>query len=279
MKTAAVIKVIVWSVVALLLVGLFLSIHFTVGPDFTNILPGWNGAEMKVLREQSFPVDNIDSIDLKWSSGTVYVLPTDGNQIIVTEKANRELAESEMLQITIENGKINMEQGTRISRFFIFSFGYSQVNEIRLPEKQYNELKTRMSSGKLVVDRLNSNRVNVGLTSGLVELIAVQADDVLVDMTSGKVDIEGNFDDIFVEATSGVVNIESEQAPTAIFVDITSGKTVISIPENDGFTLGKNITSGTFESDFEIDDFGRYKDGKNKYRINMTSGTVELKRK
>jgi len=279
MKTAAVVKIVIWSVVALLLLGLFLSIHYTDKSKIFSIVSGWSEGDLEVLRVQSFPVENIDSIDLKWSSGTFIISPTDGNQIIVTEKANRELTEGEMLQISVDNGKIRMEQGTQISRIFIFSFGYNQVNEIRLPEKQYRELKARMSSGKLIIDKLDCNRVDIGLTSGLVEMSAVNASDLLLDMTSGKADLEGSFDDLYVDSTSGSIYIKSEQAPSAMFIDITSGKAVITIPENEGFVVGKRITSGVFRSDFAIDDFGRYKDGENRYRINMTSGVVELKRK
>lgn len=278
MKAAAVFKIVIWSLIAVVLIGTFVAMVNT--SSFS--LPFFNLSRLDqnvhVIREQRFPSESIDSIDIKWTSGSMYILPTDGNSIIVTEKSNRELSEKELLQISIKNGRLTMDQGEMDRRFFLFSIGEIIVTEIRLPEKQYNEIKTKMTSGKLEMDGLDAKTILAEMTSGLINFSSLTAENLIIDMTSGKVDVAGTFDDIYVDSTSGVVNIKNEQAPTAMLIKMSSGKATVTIPDNTGFSIAKKLTSGVFRSDFDIDDFGRYKDGGYKYRVTMTSGVFELKK-
>ena len=282
MKSTAIFKIIVWSLVSVFFIVFFITIAvtdgFAGGKLFSINLPQVGG-DVELVREQEFSVDEIDGLDLKGSSESIYIYPTDGDDIIVSEKASYDISEKELLQISKRDGTLVLEQGDSLRSFFIFNFGRRIVNEIGIPEKEYKEIKTKMSSGKLEIKDIQAKTVDTKMTSGRMNLSGLIADIVSFDMSSGKGDISGSINDINAEMTSGLLNIETDIAPANLAVDITSGKCTVTIPDNDGFIVGINKTSGAFNTDFEVDEFNRYGNGERQYNIKMTSGLVELLKK
>ena len=282
MKSAAIFKIIVWSLVTVFLIGFLITIAVS-GAGFGGMPFSIDlsriGGEVELVREQEFSADDIESLYLKWASASVYITPTDGDKIIVTEKASGNITEDELLQISERDGTLFMEQGTQRRRFFVFNFGRRVVNEIRLPEKDYNKIITRLTSGKIEMNDLVFETVDAEMTSGLLDFRGLSSENIIIDITSGKAEISGSFSDINAKMTSGLLDIETDTAPENLRVDLTSGKGIVTIPDNEGFIVGVNKTSGVFSTNFNLDEFNRYGTGDRQYSIKMTSGKVELLKK
>ncbi len=281
MKNIAIVKIIIWSLVAITLTGLLITMATTGGLAGSNLftfdLPGGN---LETVRVQEFPAAEIENLDIRWTSGTFNILPTAGDKIIITEKATGDLAESELLQISEQNRTLVIEQGESRRRIFFFNFGWRNIeNEIQLPEKEYNRLRTRMTSGKFNLTNLSFQTLDNEMTSGTMDFSAVKADDLTIDITSGKADITGTFAETDISLTSGSIDLDNTIAPANIRVNVVSGRVILSIPDNDGFIIGEKVTSGSFKTNFSVDEFNRYGDGTRSYSFKITSGLAELRKK
>jgi lia operon protein LiaG len=140
----------------------------------------------------------------------------------------------------------------------------------------YNRIKTNFTSGDLQMDDVKMKYFDLKMTSGKTDVNNTTSDTLDIDITSGNIDIKGVFNDINAYATSGSMKIKTAVAPASLLINITSGNASVTIPDNEGFILCENKTSGFFHSDFKLDDYNTYKNGQNKYKIKITSGRVNL---
>ncbi len=79
--------------------------------------------------------------------------------------------------------------------------------------------------------------------------------------------------------TSGSIDLDNAISPDNIRVNVVSGRVILTIPDNDGFIIGEKVTSGSFKTDFSVDEFNRYGDGTRSYSFKITSGRAELRKK
>jgi DUF4097 and DUF4098 domain-containing protein YvlB len=274
-KSLAVFRIIMWSFIAFFSILIIIFIAMGWLDDF--YLGGY-GKNMKVISEKNYNVNEIDNINIKWFSDSVYISSYEGDKIIVTEKSNREPNDEDLLNISKNDGTLTLEQKRHINFFNIFNFR-TLVREIKLPVKLYKQITVDFTSGKLEMNDVKTSTLNLRMTSGKSIVNDVETDKLLVDITSGSANLNGKFMDIKALETSGSTNIESDVAPSKLSVNVTSGSANITIPDNDGFILGTHKTSGSFRTDFDTDDFGKYKKGTREYLIRMTSGSVKLLKK
>jgi DUF4097 and DUF4098 domain-containing protein YvlB len=276
-KNIAILKIIVWSFLAIFFTIIFISLS-VVDDLWINI--GFDEKNLDTIRTTEIDGNKIENINLYWTYGSVYITPHEGDKIVIEEKSNRNIDEGDLFKIEEDINSLNIEQPAVNIRFSFFRFRrIIKVTEIKLPMKQYNEISAKLTSGKFEIDNISTNNMEIRMTSGKTVATNVISDKIYTNMTSGSMSINGAFTDVDSRATSGLLKIESVIAPSNLAVIVTSGKATISLPENDGFTLTKIKTSGIFKSDFELDNNDKYKDGTNSYIVKMTSGKVELLRK
>ena len=285
MKQIAVLKIIAWSIVVVVLIGVLAAV--SMGEDLTNRIPSlkvnlsnvFNNAkgDVEVLSVQTLSVENIESIDIKWVSGTFKILPTDGEQIVITQKANRELDKEEMLKIIEEGNRLEISQGRIRGGIFFFGFGGVKiVNELKLPSKHYGKINANFKSGRLLLEDIKTTRFKTNMTSGRVQSSGLIAEHLILETISGSLDLAGEFSQIDAKVVSGSVKVDTYAVPDRIDIDLISGKAVVKIPDNDGFRLSKDKLAGRVNSEFKTDDFGVYKDGSAEYRVKVVSGKVEI---
>lgn len=283
MKKVAVFKLIIWSVVGIFFASLFVRLisgEYEKLIPFAQILP-WE-EELQISSEHKFQADLVDSLDFRVTTAKIQIIPSEGRYVIITTRTREDrMHEKDRFHIDNRDATLFIEQELTRNRFPFLNFGWltRDTIEIRLPEKEYNEIRATISSGSVLINDINSREIDIRATSGSIIFERVVSDELVIDLTFGSVDIEGEFEAIDAKMTSGRLEIESVTAPYNLFVDITSGNAKITLPENDGFTARVNRTSGTFSTDFILDDYGVYKSGERRYDINLTSGTFSLRRK
>jgi lia operon protein LiaG len=257
-------------------------VFISLSGDFFNfIMSPFNGdrSNLKTIRTTKIEIDEITNLDLSYTYGSVYISSYEGNEIIIEEKSNKNVNNDELFKIEQNNETLYLKQPTSINIFNFFGFiNKKMVRYIKLPTKVYNQIKTNFTSGNFNVENIDANTFDMKMTSGKMNISDINSKELDVDITSGNVDIIGSFEDISAYATSGNIDIKSDAAPSKLLIDITSGNASVTIPDNDGFILSKNKTSGSFHSDFRLDDYNTYKNGQNKYKIKMTSGRINLLR-
>lgn len=177
--------------------------------------------------------------------------------------------------------------------------------DIYLPQRQYNEVKLKVSSGKILLEKIDCNNlicdvtsgkieaknitsdsIDLNVTSGVIKISNLDTKNVNARITSGTVYIDGNANIVALKASSGTAEFKSTVLPEKIDAQVTSGSVRIYIPENNGFDVNYNVTSGRFSSDFDLmysnnsnkSGTAEYKQGGNLYTIKVTSGTIKLNR-
>ncbi len=155
---------------------------------------------------------------------------------------------------------------------------------IHLSKSDIDLCKINMTSGNASISGVNPKDFIIDITSGEVLAKEVNADELRIDMTSGEVTASGEYNNIIVDSTSGHISVNSNIMPDKTDIDITSGTVDLSIPENNGFKINFDKTSGNIKcDDFPLQgSFGKdegkaeYKDGESIINIDMTSGTVSI---
>ncbi len=295
-NTARTISIVIWSLVILALVGV-LVLYFT-----TDIF-SWKRNPHTVY-ETTLDGSTVANLEVKWRAGRVHITPSADNTVFIKQTSAYDV---EPLEVSQQGNSLRLEERKSYG-FFFFGFGtLSSELELRLPQKQYDTLllqitsgkaemsdiqaqgiTLRMTSGSMDVSSLQAETLDIGTTSGSFAATGCVADTLRLESTSGTVRLsEGEFAHIEAESTSGTVRIQSLAVPDSFEGNLTSGKMVLTIPENDGFTLGWEKGSGNIRAaGFGLDGYTDSRKGKvtygsntsREYRVEITSGTFQLEK-
>lgn len=280
-NTNYIVQIIIWGVVGVIATGILIS-AIVVG-SFSEIINkafDWSEKGMEIVEERSFDSKGIENINVEWFDGTINIYPWDEDEIKIIEKKKGKIRKIDILKVSVKDQTLSIKQEKKRRIFTIVSFGINNIaRDIIVPEKLYQKISVKGTSGKLTIKDLEADKFDLKLTSGKIETNNLSGSDLTTKLTSGAMDMVGEFENLDADVTSGSINLDLNKAPSKMMVKLTSGKAIISIPENDGFTLFETKSSGSFKNEFQVDDFGVYKNGENKYSIKLSSGLVKLLKK
>lgn len=300
-KTTALSVIIkILCIFTIIYIAVMLVFNVSTG-DFEEI---FEKGEQRVVKEVTLTANEVNSIDLDWTSGNVEIFPSTDNTLRIVESSNRDLDENEKFQYTLENGRLNIEHGDWNFKFSFLVFGSQSTSlKISLPSKQYEELKLKITSGRMSVEDINTKTADFSMTSGKIEVSRVTAAEMSLKLSSGRMEVEnstasnlvtnqtsgtlvaeGKFDEIKTQLTSGKLELETSVLPRETSIKLTSGKAELKLPENNGFTLDYKKTSGSIKSDFIS--IGKdvkkgsvnYKSGGPQIHVDITSGSVSIEK-
>lgn len=241
--------------------------------------------------------EEIRSLDIDWTSGGVKLVPSEGDEIVITEKAAEPDREQRLIQ-TVRDGvlEIDCKNGKRF-----FFFGWVQNNtvlEITLPRKQYDrivldatsgkydlsgikagELSAKLTSGRILLDGTSSDTADIRITSGTISGTGIETGSLDVVVTSGTLDLEGRIRGIGLKMTSGNAKVRTQVTPDRLDAKVTSGNMTFWIPDTAGFSVDVHKTSGNFDTDFALSTSGdrhTFRDGGPQYNLSSTSGNIHL---
>lgn len=291
----------------LLIICLIILFSFMFGKlNMSDILYGKNG-DYTSVNEQTVSIDTISNINMNgFGSDSIYVYPTDSTDVKLIQSSTATLEDEDLISILKGEDTLNISRGRRQTKFWFFGINVRrQKIELFIPKNYANNLSTSISSGKLVLGDLTLNKLDVSLSSGLCELenlnakdlslklssgtlsgVNIFSDNINTDISSGKLNVKGEFKNIDTQTSSGSTYVSSNTLPDSLKSHVSSGKTEISIPENDGFALNYKKSSGSINSDFSLTNFDKnnksgsanYKNGGNTYTFSVSSGKINLKK-
>lgn len=300
-KTGAIVRIVVWSVVAVSLIGLLVALLIT-GTGWMDF--GFRKGENRVITDMTYDGGTVDTVSVEWHAGQVRITPSADGQVRAIERSGYDINE---MECDVVGGRLTVRQRTGWG-FFFLGFGPRRSDlQLTLPQKQYKELllsitsgdaaaegitadsiELRLTSGDMHVTNLTADSLRAKGTSGRLQGSGLQARTLTAELTSGRIELSGAFGAIDGQVTSGHTEIVTSEVPTKLTYGLTSGKAVVRMPDNDGFTLQLKKTSGSFHSDFDLlapindkDGAYRYLDGgagRTPYAVKMTSGTFRLEK-
>ena len=237
----------------------------------------YTGGEIRV------PAEDITALDIDWVAGDVKIMVTDGEEIVVTEHADRGIPAEYALCVEADN---------------TLRIRYSNdVWGIDMPEKDLTVLLPRTVAENLTAVDLSGVSADFAVgkltvrdafsfdtTSGKLEMQSMNAPQAkaTVSSVSGKVELDGSFREVKAGSTSGEIDLMLRNAPAAVEVSTVSGEVDVELPAGTGFTLDYSTVSGELECDFPLTKSvdGKYVcgDGACRMEIGTTSGSLSVER-
>ena len=142
-------------------------------------------------------------------------------------------------------------------------------------------------SGSISIEDIKAGSFDIDVVSGSIKLSDVESKSVSCDSVSGSIFMDGAFGAIDVESVSGSINVKTSKVPESkSSFETVSGSILLSMPDNDGFTLDYTSVSGSTENEFtgfHSDRKSRsgkdtYKNGGVKISSETISGSIRIKK-
>ena len=237
----------------------------------------YTGGEIRV------PAESITALSIDWVAGDVKIMVTDGEEIVVTEHADRGIPAEYALLLEADN---------------TLRIRYSNdVWGIDMPEKDLTVLLPRTVAENLTavdlsgvsadfaVDKLTVREsFSFDTTSGKLKTEVLTATGAKADVNSvsGDIELDGSFREVKAGSTSGEIDLMLRNAPAAVEVSTVSGEVDVELPAGTGFTLDYSTVSGELECDFPLTKSvdGKYVcgDGACRIEVGTTSGSLSVER-
>ena len=295
MRSNAIMRIIIWSLVIVLLLGILGSVFFAVNPRRRT--ESIAATEVPVLLETTFPIEEIRNSDerttfaasevqeikIEWVAGDILIQPNDADTISIREDGLSDERYAMILRCRDGELKIQFcdEDITKI-------FGVGMSTElskdltITVPRDwECNTLEIDAASAAVEVNDLTIREVDFDGASGACEFENCTVDEIDLDTASGDIRFIGSLDTLDCDAASASVYAVLSNTPSRMDLDTMSGDLDITLPENAGFTVSNNSLSSNFSSDFETSmKNGNHVCGDGRCRINVDalSGNVTLRK-
>lgn len=285
MKTKAIIRIVLYSLAILVLlgillmglgVGLFMA-DSSVTSIQHNATTGEQGTEVR------FDADEIRELEIEWVAGSITIIPADNtDQIHISESS---ISNSKYQMICEQSGsKIHIAFSEENFSGFGLSINenVSKDLEIFVPTDWVcEELSIDAASASVTVSDLVISKVDFDGASGVCRFENCMVDEIELDTASGDVTFSGTLDALDMEAMSANCRIEVSNVPSRIDVETMSGDIDLTLPEYCGFAVSLDTMSGSFSTDFEVSSSVDGKaivhgDGNSRIHVNAMSGDVAI---
>lgn len=169
--------------------------------------------------------DPVENLFIDWTSGAVSIEYHSGGGVIITETANKTLAEDDRLRWWLDGSTLRIrfaKSGFRIS------FNLEKQLTVSLPEGTVLAL------------------ADIGTTSGDMNIPDLAADEIRLGSTSGNIKAGTVTKKLTASSTSGDVNVEQAGSIDTVSLGSTSGSIACTLGSVK--TLAANSTSGSIRA-------------------------------
>ncbi len=298
MKQNAIIRIVIFSVVAVLLIGLlitgilFARIPFlffghraeTHTDSYVQSVDGNDGGDRiiggTVANAGSVAADQVSDLEIQWVGGSVTIVPGDTEKIEFSETGN----DRKPMVWKQAGNKLLIQFSEHPHRvYFGYPFNdYSKDLVITVPKDwAARELKIDSVSADVNVSDLTITEVDMNSVSGAADFENCVVADYTGESVSGDVKFSGSLGKLDCNTVSGDCTIVTNQVPSEVSMECVSGDVDLTMPENSGFTVTLDSATGDLNSDFPVTKQGRsysYGDGSCKIDVAGVSGNISIRK-
>lgn len=255
MNKYKIIQIICWVIVFCVFLGI--ALWFLLGKNvlFTNNVVGLESLNGPYEKEGNYNIgaNDVESIDIEWTAGTVNITPYDGNEIQVVEYAQRSLEEDEKLIYSTSGDALQISYCERKQRWL--DPLPTKKLEVYLPKELASNLEVftlDCVSADADVLMITSGDLNIKTVSGEVYLSEVNAETGDLTSTSGTLELRNtNIPKLNLKTVSGEIIVDRLDTE-----DVTAKSTSGSISFNEVLTKLLRFDTVSGEIDFQ----GSYQD-------------------
>jgi len=258
------------AIVAVAALGIATAFYFAFG--------AYSAESITILDEaKSFSSASISGIDVRTSSTDIRVTPSQTGQIEVRlsgEVRASNPAAIPTLNLKPEDGVLEVRLETNDSG--VFTIGFSSIGlilEIAVPDGTLNPMILRTSSADITVSELALEGVEMGTSSGRIDLRSIQS-------------IAGR--SVF-ESSSGDISLDIARLDGDLRLDSSSGDITVGLPTDAGFELAADTSSGDIDVGFPMtvtgsldnrdDVSGTVGAGTHRLSVDTSSGDIQIERR
>ena len=281
MKGNAIVRIVIYSVAIVALLGILLSataanLYFTTSVVQTEV-PAPTAASREI-NQYDFTTQ-IQNIEIDWVAGSVTIHPSDSLSNIIVEE--RSPAESQHNMVVKQSGQtLKIEFAEDHVKFDLFS-NNKVVNKdlvIRVPKNwNCNNLEIDAAATDVNIQDMTIRELDFDGASGNLILDNCNITDLDIDTASGDVEFTGILENLDFDAASAKFYGEFFENPRNLKMDSMSGDLELVLPENSGFELNMETVTGSFDTDFT---FGKHNDlyicGDGNCKINVSAMSSDV---
>lgn len=204
---------------------------------------------------------SVESIELNWVAGKVNIEYTNGDEISLSEQADRNLSKEHKLHWRLDGKKLIIQFAASGSRY---------------PGNLNKELTV------LLPESLRLTDLTVNSVSAVVDAQGVCTENLRINSVSGNVKLaEAQVRSVEFDTVSGNMEIAANETPERIDGDSVSGSVTICLPADAGFAADVDSVSGRVTGPEGMTGNSKtgyaYGDEQCRISINTVSGGVHLK--
>ncbi len=274
----------------ILLLPVLASCSFTTGTMYAN-------GDAYSVGNAEFS-ENIEKIEIDWTSGKVNILPASSDKISIEEKTSRDVSENEQMHYLLDGKTLKIKfvkSGTPL-----ISAVTKELN-VYIPENSsVKELDVGTASATVNAEVTGVDSASFSTASGDVGAVLDGAKEIDLDTASGRIEIickgdvnkfEANsasgalqltadhITDADIETASGKIECVFGKTPDKLDVDTASGRVLLTLPETAGFTADIDTASGSFNCEFATVRNGNSyvcENGASKISVSTASGDIDF---
>lgn len=198
--------------IVLIVLGIGLGVSaLGSGKVFAWNLPFTETKEVNL--EKSFDASSINEVVIDVASTDVHVVRGSSENIEVRLQGQASPQIADQYRLTSDNSGSRLLIGLEEQRGFRM-FRYDSVDmTVELPEKQWDELKVRVGSGDITVEKVEGSTIDLSTSSGDVNLEEGNASDIVLNTNSGDIQAEYfKADTLKFHSDSGDVSLKQGEA-------------------------------------------------------------------
>lgn len=271
MKTNAIVRIVIYSLVILLLLGLLAaglglgSYMFHFGSFSGNYING-SGAEAAA---------DIRNLKIEWAAGAIQIVTADTSEITFSEEGNA--GEDGRMVYEISGSTLTIHYTEPGFRIGLFSYPRKDLTVVVPSDWDCGKLVIDAASAKVNISGLTAEEVEVNTASGDCVFLDCAIGDLNIDTASGGIRYTGTLETLDCDAASASVNAVFTNVPRSIDMDSASGDLDITLPSNCSFRVKMDTMSGKFNSDFPTESInGQYSYGNGGCQIDMDSMSGDI---
>lgn len=292
MKSNAIIRIVIWSIVLVFLVSVLVAFvaEERYLNDYSVATVPMNIAEATPVKslpnEEKLVMDSrsIDGIEIEWAAGDITILPKDVEEITISESDVKD--EKYAMRWHVDDRKLEisfceerMMSGLGIS----LGADISKDLYIFVPRDwDCRSLEIDAAAATVEISDMTIGELDLDGASGIVRLNNCDVRDLDIDTASGDVFFSGSLDALDFDAASANFTGKFRNTPSRIDMDSMDGNLDITLPEDCGFALSMEGMSKSFHSGFygteNRNGIHTYGDGRCRIKVDGMSCEVTIRK-
>lgn len=289
MKTNAIVRIILFSLAILVLVGILLAgfgfgmfmvnTKTSVTNKITNLPIASDGTTTQTVAD----ADQIRNLDIAWVSGSIIIQPDEHATDITVAETYVDAEKYRMVtEVSGNTLKIQYCQETIVFPSFGINVDFSKDLIITVPaDWACGSLDIDTASANLMVNDLDISEVEFDGASGTCDFVNCNVGELDMDGASGDIKFSGTLNTLDFDGASASCYLEVTNVPDRITMDGMSGDLELTLPEECGFTVSIDAMSSDFHCDFPTTTLGGnhvYGDGHCRISFSGMSGDLTIRK-